>query len=508
MKSTWREINNVLGKGKRANIPDKCYDEQQVFSSSTDIAGAFNSYFTNIGETLANTVPSTNAHFMDYLHNTNTSSLFLIPTNPYEITEIVEKLNSDTSCGFDDVRSSVVKSVISFISHHLAYIFNISFLTGSVPSNLKIAKVTPVFKSGDPEDIHNYRPISVLPCFSKILERLVYNRLSKFLAKFNIIYDYQFGFRTKHSTDMARIHLTDLISNSLCDKLCTAGVFIDLSKAFDTIDHNILLSKLDFYGVRGCALQWFKNYLDSRQQFTVINNCKSVRTYISHGVPQGSILGPLLFLLYVNDLHSSSSLLSFLLFADDTTIIYSSPNYDSFVYTLNCELIKVSSWFKSNKLSLNSSKTKCIFFSKSSNPSFPSSAIAIDNSPISRVKSTKFLGVIVDEKLSWTEHISSVTKTISRNTGALSKLRSFLPPPILFSIYNTLILPYINYCNIVWARSSTNHLHSLTLIQKRAIRICTLSYPRDHTAPLFARLGTLTVSDINKLHTGIFMYKY
>ena len=132
---------------------------------------------------------------------------------------------------------------------------------------------------------------------------------------------------------------------------------------------------------------------------------------------------------------------------------------------------------------------------------------AIDNFPISRVKSTKFLGVIVDEKLSWTEHISSVTKTISRNTGVLSKLRSFLPPPILFSIYNTLILPYINYCNIVWARSSTNHLHSLTLIQKRAIRICTLSYPRDHTAPLFARLGTLTVSDINKLHTGIFMYK-
>ena len=231
MKSTWREINNVLGKGKRANIPDKCHDEQQVFSSSTDIAGAFNSYFTNIGETVANTVPSTNAHFMDYLHNTNTSSLFLIPTNPYEITEIVEKLNSDTSCGFDDVRSSVVKSVISFISHPLAYIFNISFLTGSVPSNLKIAKVTPVFKSGDPEDIHNYRPISVLPCFSKILERLIYNRLSNFLAKFNILYDYQFGFRTKHSTDLALIHLTDLISNSLCDKLCTAGVFIDLSKA-------------------------------------------------------------------------------------------------------------------------------------------------------------------------------------------------------------------------------------------------------------------------------------
>ena len=307
MKSTWREINNVLGKGKRPNIPDKCHDEQQVFSSSTDIAGAFNSYFTNIGETLANTVPSTNAHFMDYLHNTNTSSLFSFQQILMKSPRLLR--NSTVTLAVVLMMFGLQLLSLSFPLFLILLLIYLTFLFSQALFLLtsRLLKSPPSLK----EDIHNYRPISVLPCFSKILEMLVYNRLSKFLAKFNILYDYQYGFRTKHSTDMAHIHLTDLISNSLCDKLCTAGVFIDLFKAFDTIDHNILLSKLDFYGVRGCALQWFKNYLDSRQQFTVINNCKSVRTYISHGVPQGSILGSLLFLLYVNDLHSSSSLLSF-----------------------------------------------------------------------------------------------------------------------------------------------------------------------------------------------------
>ena len=389
MKSSWQEINKILGKGKKADVPDDVRDGQHVYSDPSDIANAFNSYFTNIGSSLANNIPQTSTHFMDYLHDSNNSSLFLTPTHSQEIIEIGNKLNSNTSCGFDDIRPSVVKSVISFISHPLAHICNLSFLTGSVPANLKIAKVTPVFKTGDHQDIHNYRPISVLPCFSKILERLVYNRLSKFLSRFNILYDQQFGFRAQHSTDMALIHLTDVISTSLCNKLSTAAIFIDLSKAFDTIDHNILLSKLDFYGVRGRALEWFQDYLFNRHQYTVINKTDSLQETITHGVLQGSILGPLLFLLYINDIRNSSSLLSFLLFADDTTIVCSSPSYQSLVHTCDTEFINVS-WFKSNKLSLNATKTKCMFFSKTKQPNVTDlSSIYIDSVTITQVQSTK-----------------------------------------------------------------------------------------------------------------------
>ena len=306
---------------------------------------------------------------------------------------------------------------------------------------------------------------------------------------------------------MALIHLTDLITSSLARKQCTAGVFMDLSKAFDTIDHNILLSKLSFYGVRGCACKWFSSYLAERQQYTVVNKLSSVRRVITHGVPQGSILGPLLFLVYINDLHNSSSLLSFLSFADDTTIIYSDSTSQSLTQTLNSELIKVSSWFKSNKLSLNHGKTNYIIFNKCNNPN-PKIVINIDGTPITKVRSTKFLGVIVNDKLNWSNHISFVSKTISKNVGVLSKLRTFLPPCTLFSLYNALILPLLNYCNVVWGSSTHNQLHPLITLQKRAIRICTLSHPRDHTAPLFLRLHTLTLTDIHKFHIGIFMYKF
>ena len=233
---------------------------------------------------------------------------------------------------------------------------------------------------------------------------------------------------------------------------------------------------------------------DNRHQFTVINSCKSTRRAISYGVPQCSILGPLLFLMYINDLHTSSSFLSFLLFADDTTITCSKSSCDSLVHTLNSELIKVSSWFKSNKLSLNPNKTKCMLFNKSNNPPSSMTSITVDDIPICMVHSTKFVGVVIDDKL--------------RSFLVTRKFRTFLPPSTLFSLNNTLILPYLNYCNIVWARSSNNQLHSLMIIQKRVIRICTFSHPRDHTAPLFARLNTLTLPDINKLHTGIFMYTY
>ena len=228
---------------------------------------------------------------------------------------------------------------------------------------MKIAKVTPVFKGGDSADLSNYRPISVLPCFSKILERLMYNRLYKHLSNSKILYPKQFGFQKSHSTDHALLQLVDQIYESFERNEYTIGVFIDLSKAFDTVDHNILLKKLEIYGISDTHLQWFRNYLSNRKQYIQFDgwqktNYKTVKC----GVPQGSILGPLLFLLYINDLQFASDLLDPIMFADDTNLFYSNKDINTAFLKVNDELQKINEWFISNKLSLNVKKKQILVF--------------------------------------------------------------------------------------------------------------------------------------------------
>ena len=253
--------------------------------------------------------------------------------------------------GYDRISTSLLKQIIHVIADPLAHIFNQSLQQGVFPDLFKIAKVNPIFKKGDSHEISNYRPISLLPSISKVLEKIVYNRLFDFLNTHNILNSNQYGFRKNHSTDQALIQIYDKITNAMANKQHVIGIFLDLSKAFDTLDHNILLYKLEFYGIRGQALSWFKDYLIKRKQYVTFNGLNSDLLPVECGVPQGSILGPLLFLLYVNDLSNTSSLLSFVLFADDTNIFCSHTKLESLVNILNNELSKVSNWFKCNKLS-------------------------------------------------------------------------------------------------------------------------------------------------------------
>ena len=290
--------------------------------------------------------------------------------------------------------------------------------------------------------------------------------------------------------------LSILLITSLTLFLINCTLLVDL----------LIYQKLEHNGI--IAHKWFADYLSNRKQYTTVKKCDSSRMTVNHGVPQGSILGPLLFLLYVNGLHCCSTLLSFILFADDTTILFSHPSLASLVNILNSELVNVSSWFQANKLFLNSTKTKYIVFSRSMNLNNLYEPVMINDTPISKVHFTKILGVcIIDDKLSWRHHIASVSISLAETrVYSPSSAHSFHAPPFSRCI-NTLILPYLNYCNIVWARTSTNKLQSLIKVQKKAIRICTLSHPRDHTAPLFAKLRTLTLVDINKFQAGILMYK-
>ena len=308
------------------------------------IAEQFCKYFSSVGSNLAKDIPLSSYSHLSFLSGSYANSIFISMATEQEVLDICDNFRPGTAAGFDNINMNLVKESISLIIKPLTHIFNLSLSSGIVPHQMKIARVIPLFKSGDKSTFTNYRPISILPAFSKILERIVYNRILSYLNERNILSDSQFGFRKNHSTEYALSILYDRLSNAIDNNEYTAGIFLDLSKAFDTVNHQILLEKLNHYGIRGVAHSWISSYLSNRKQFVQYDSVCSAHSVISCGVPQGSILGPLLFLIYINDLCNVSKVLDFILFADDTNIFFSHRNEDYLQNTLNVELDNVTNW--------------------------------------------------------------------------------------------------------------------------------------------------------------------
>ena len=370
--------------------------------------------------------------------------------------------------------------------------------------------MTPIYKSGEKYEPGNYRPISILPCFSKLLERIMHNRLYKYLQKNDLLYQKQFGFQSKHSTEHALLEFTNFIYKSFENSEKILSVFIDLSKAFDTVNHAILLEKLKFYGINGITLEWFKNYLLDRKQYISFPGQFTGYENVLCGVPQGSILGPLLFLLYINDLKNASVLLNFIIFADDTNLSFAHQNIEHLFQAMNTELNAVCNWFMANKLSVNPKKTTYMIFYKNHcfrNQTTILPDLFINEIKINRVTHTKFLGINFDEKLSWKRHITSIESTLSRNLGIIRRVRQFLSHKCLKQLYFALLQPHISYGNLVWGSTNKTKLSSIFKRQKYAMKLINFKTKYASSTPLFTEMGVLNIYQQNLFQTVQFMFK-
>ena len=503
MKKTWQNIKNILNKSKpKSKFPQYFTINGSSVSNPSVIANEFNKYFTSIGPELADKIPTPPGNnFRKHLMKIHCHSKFTFQQCTLESTiKVIHSLKSKSSAGLDGISSKLLKRVCSIIAPALNLVINQSLFTGIFPDILKIAKVLPLFKKGDDTVFGNYRPISLLSTFSKVFEKTVFNQVYDYFQINRLFFKSQYGFRIGHSTELAALQFADKILNDLDNHNTPVSIFLDLSKAFDTLDHNILLTKLEHYGITDIALQWFRSYLSNRYQFVQFDSVASDMYPLTTGVPQGSILGPLLFIIYMNDISTVSSEFETILYADDTTLTSAigSITCESFSEgntseLLSKELTNIYMWLLANRLSLNFDKTKYIVFQSPHNRKNNITLdIKIDQFTITRVNEFNFLGITINSSMTWNTHINKISTKISQVIGILNKLKHFLPCDILRTIYNSLISPHLNYGILAWG-FSCNRIFKL---QKKAVRIISNSKYNEHTDPLFKRLGLLKVQDI------------
>ena len=535
-KKMWQVINEIRGKHRKEIKPSIVIDNQKIVDRRV-ICNEFNKYFNSIASVLNNNILDSEIagckfkSFEEFMMPSNQNSIFLNDCSEAEILEIISQLDNNKS---SDIPIRIIKKSSHVISPYLSTYFNECMAKGIFPDVLKVGKVTPIFKKGNAEELGNYRPVSTLPIFGKIFEKVIYTRIYSFLQSQGILHKNQFGFRKSYSTSHAVNYSVKIIKDSIQKKNHVLGIFIDLSKAFDTIDHGNLLIKLHRYGIRGNANSLIKDYLSNRFQYTEIHGEKSELLALSYGVPQGSVLGPLLFLVYINDIANCSGLGIFVLFADDTNIFVKGSTEHEAYQKGNSLLKLVKEYMLLNKLHMNMSKCCYIHFKPNKNIEHdPSNYLCLDGAPIKKTSTAKFLGVTIDEQLTWDPHVTALRQKLGYASSILNKIRDSVPTELHCDLYHTLYESHLTYCISVWGGAPSSTTDRLFTSQKHCVRIlfgnkqeylekyqtCARARPlakqnlsneffeKEHTKPLFTKHSILALRNLYTYHTFMEVFK-
>lgn len=513
-RNLWATFNFIIhNKHKTQPTIDTIQDPNgQPLQDNYLKANVLNNYFSSIGSALANDLLASNPQ------NRNCTLNYQLPNSivlqNFSLADTQRAIDSLKSTGSseDNINAKILKGNSDILVPILTKIINSSFNDGIFPDTLKLAKLVPIFKAGDATLPKNYRPISILSSISKIFERLLYNSLESFFIKYKVINKNQYGFQKGSGTLSAATQLISLLQNALDNKTVATSIFIDLQKAFDTIPHNEILDKLFKYGIRGTAHKILQSYLTNRKQYVSLANSLSNTMTVSFGIPQGSILGPLLFLVYINDIFAVPFGGYIQLFADDAVLVYTGNDLPALLVAMQDDLNLLCTWLFNNLLTINADKTKfMIFHSPHKHIEAPNRPLLINNKQIESVDEFKYLGLIIHHTLKWNAHIDNVIKKTAPLVGILRRLNRCTPTHLLRSIYFAHVHSRLSYLTPIWGSSTPAYkLNDLQVLQNKAIRsIFNIDYftNKMHTRDILQKYQILNVIQLVDYNTITFYYK-
>lgn len=527
-KGLWKTIKTMCDLTKKNITATDLLTSQHSKEVSLNYC---NSFFVSVGPNLAqetlNQLNKTQNCLVSEINIPHSDqSFFMQPTDSIEVRNLILKLKNDSAPGNDGIGNSLVKKCTDSIVTPLVHIFNLSLAVGIFPQCWKTAVVTPIYKSGNKSSPTNYRPISLLTTFSKLLEKLVNNRMMNFFETKTLLGPFQFGFRPGRSTDDAVSALVASVSTCLDKGECCIGVFLDLAKAFDTVSIPLLLEKLSRLGIRGSALGWFSYYLSNRKQHTRIGNQHSTTEYITFGVPQGSILGPSLFIAYLNDINYSLDdplYPNLFCYADDTAVIFSGPTWDEVLSKAETGMGKINGWLRNNLLTLNTEKTKLICFhkTKASAPtrldsiklhncysnSITTSSMCSCSTFIKRTDFIRYLGVILDENLNFESHIEAVSTRARKLMFIMRQIRDVTDEKVKKMVYFALCESVMSYCISTWGGAAKTKILKLERAQRATLKVLHRKPFRYPTDTLYCDCGVPTIRQIYITKSVLTAYK-